>query len=189
MGDYNFTTEAVATRGFKRLVNTYEDPRFGLCSIVGSSASCCRYIMKTKLMKDADLAADCESQVAKRKAMRHPNIQPLFDYFAYTQDGGSVTKYYVTTLYELPDTDLGEVVTVYRKKNLNLPMEIINQLALGILDGLVYLHSKKLYVQDLRPCYVGRDNTHGQRWFICDRLSKPTNCKDSTNDHIVMGDA
>jgi hypothetical protein len=50
--------------------------------------------------------------------MMHPNIQPLFDYFAYNQDDGSNTKYYLTTLYELPDTDLQEVVTVYRKKNL-----------------------------------------------------------------------
>jgi hypothetical protein len=56
MGDYNFTTETLSTRGFKLLVNSYQDPRFGLCSIVGSSASCCRYIMKTKLMKDEDLA-------------------------------------------------------------------------------------------------------------------------------------
>ena len=67
-------------------------------------------------------------------------------------------------------------------------MEIIYQLAVGILDGLVFLHKRRLYVEDLRPCYVGRENTHGQRWFICDRLNKPSGVKASTNDHIVNGD-
>jgi mitogen-activated protein kinase 1/3 len=86
-------------------------------------------------------------EIAIIQKLNHPNIVKITDLF-YEGDPNTFQDLYV--VLECADSDLKKLL----KSNLNLKTKQINKIAVGLLEGIQYLHSKGILHRDLKPANV-----------------------------------
>src|SRR5688572_2555443 len=77
------------------------------------------------------------------QASGHPNVLPIIEADEYNGQVAIVSEY-------APDGSLDE----FLKRERILPIRNVGEIAIGILNGLEFLHSKRIIHRDLKPANV-----------------------------------
>ena len=99
--------------------------------------------VKLPLEEQVDTDAIKHEAVLWEKASGHPNVLPIIDADEYDGQIVIVSEY-------APDGSLEELL---QKENL-LPVKKAVELAMGILNGLEFLHSRKIIHRDIKPANI-----------------------------------
>ena len=130
-----------------------------------------KYVARSRLQDMGELEA-LEAELRIHKSINHENIVKMVD-IVYLPD-------YIVLIQELCDCDLFEYVT---RRHYNLPLDQITSIFKQILNGLNYLHSKKIAHRDIKAenILMAIDGTPK----ICDFGS--AECKTVKSHNVFVG--
>ena len=102
-----------------------------------------RVAVKLPLEEEVDTEAIKHEAILWEQASGHPNVLPIIDADEYDGQVVIVSEY-------APDGSLEELL----QKEGALPTKKAVELAMGILSGLEFLHTKKIIHRDIKPANI-----------------------------------
>jgi len=154
------------------------DKRFGDISIYNNTRTNQKVMCKEKASGDMKQFGRDVNTARQRMSMQNQYLHKMLGWSTQTKKELCSTHHYVKMFYEYPDSDLRNE-TAQRKKNKTVLSEReLSNATSNALNGLSYLHNKKLAHGDIRPQLISAKRMNsGQevnKFELLDRLADPS---------------
>ena len=154
------------------------DKRFGDISIYQNKRTNQKVMCKEKASGDMKQFTKDVRTAQQRMSMQNQYLHKMLGWSTQTKKELCSTHHYVKMFYEYPPSDLRNE-TAQRKKNKSMMTENeLSNATSNALNGLDYLHAKKLAHGDIRPQLISANRvnsgTEANKFELLDRLADPS---------------
>jgi len=154
------------------------DKRFGDISIFNNTRTNQKVMCKEKASGDMKQFGKDVNTARQRMSMQNQYLHKMLGWSTQTKKELCSTHHYVKMFYEYPASDLRNE-TAQRKKNKTIMSEReLSNATSNALNGLNYLHNKKLAHGDIRPQLISANRmnsgTEANKFELLDRLADPS---------------
>ena len=154
------------------------DKRFGDVSILQNKRTNQKVMCKEKASGDMKQFGRDVNTARQRMSMQNQYLHKMLGWSTQTKKELCSTHHYVKMFYEYPESDLRNE-TAQRKKNKTIMSENeLSNATSNALNGLDYLHAKKLSHGDIRPQLISANRVNSgneaNKFELLDRLADPS---------------
>ena len=154
------------------------DKRFGDISIYQNNRTNGKVMCKEKASGDKTQFGKDVNIARQRMSMQNQYLHKMLGWSTQTKKELCSTHHYVKMFYEYPGSDLRNETAQRKKNNSKLSENELSNATSNALNGLDFLHSKKLAHGDIRPQLIGANRMNsGQevnKFELLDRLADPS---------------
>ena len=154
------------------------DKRFGDISIYQNNRTNSKVMCKEKASGDKTQFGKDINIARQRMTMQNQYLHKMLGWSTQTKKELCSTHHYVKMFYEYPGSDLRNETAQRKKVNNTLTENELSSATSNSLNGLDFLHNKKLAHGDIRPQLIGANRMNsGQevnKFELLDRLADPS---------------
>ena len=158
-----------------KFMSKRHDSRFGDISIYKNERTGGKVMCKEKSSGDKKQFGSDVNMARGRMALQNQHLQKMLGWSTQTKKELCSTHHYVKMFYEYPASDLKNEASEKKKAGQNISDSELSNATSQALNGLDYLHSKKLAHGDIRPSLVSAErigpSTETNQFRLLDRLA------------------
>lgn len=184
----DFNKASLMEKQYKSMGPLKGDKRFGDVTILKNETNNSKVFVKEKVSSNEAEATKDINSLKKRMDISHPNIQKLHDYSTSVKKEWCSTFYLSKGFYELPENDLAKEIAKRKKINTPFTHKELTHMAFQLTHGLNYLQSRNLSHGDIRPSFVGINDSKGE-YKLLDRLENPEPVQNLYKNYLMRGNS
>ena len=154
------------------------DKRFGDISVFTNKRTNQKVMCKEKASGDMKQFGRDVNTARQRMSMQNQYLHKMLGWSTQTKKELCSTHHYVKMFYEYPGSDLRNETAQRKKNSTKMTESELSNATSNALNGLDYLHSKKLAHGDIRPQLISANRMNsGQeanKFELLDRLADPS---------------
>ena len=154
------------------------DKRFGDISVYTNKRTNQKVMCKEKASGDMKQFGRDVNTARQRMSMQNQYLHKMLGWSTQTKKELCSTHHYVKMFYEYPSSDLRNETAQRKKNNTKMTEAELSNATSNALNGLDYLHAKKLAHGDIRPQLISANRMNsGQeanKFELLDRLADPS---------------
>ena len=158
-----------------KFLSKRHDSRFGDISIYKNERTGGKVMCKEKSSGDKKQFGADVNMARQRMGLQNQHLQKMLGWSTQTKKELCSTHHYVKMFYEYPASDLKNEASEKKKAGQAISDSELSNATSQALNGLDYLHSKKLAHGDIRPSLVSAErigpSTETNQFRLLDRLA------------------